>query len=441
MSKQPTLLAAFQSTLSQHLKPNAHLLLALSGGLDSIVLLHLLSRSNQLIPFKLNALHVHHGLSPNADAWAEFCFAQCALLNVPMQLAHVQVDLADDAGIEAAARKLRYQALFDHQANGVIADYIVTAHHQDDQAETLLLQLFRGAGVKGLASMALIDTSKRLFRPLLNVSREKLLDYAQQHALRWCEDESNHNTDYERNFVRHELLPQIESRHQSIKSVLARTASHLAEANTMLDALAGLDATTLIDHDDSLNLAGLMLFDNLRAKNVVRWWLAKHTLMMPSESHLAQIMQQLLTAKQDANISIVLQHLTLKRYQHRAYLVAIKHVQDFTLEWHGEPQLNLPNGTTLYFKQALGQGFVFKTNQLILQVSNRVGQTYFKPQANRPSKTLQHLLQEANIPPWQRDCLPLIYWQGQLVIIPTVGVLHDFVAKEHEMGLTVEWVY
>jgi tRNA(Ile)-lysidine synthase len=268
-----------------------------------------------------------------------------------------------------------------------------------------------------------------------------LLDYAQQHALTWCEDESNHNTDYERNFVRHELLPLIEVRHQGIKSVLARAASHLAEANTMLDDLAKLDATTLIDHDDSLGLAGLMLLDHLRAKNVVRWWLAKNKLMMPSESHLAQVMQQLLTAKNDANISIVLQHLTLKRYQHRAYLVEIKHAQAFALEWHGEPQLCLPNGTTLYFKQALGQGFAFKPNQSTLQISNRVGQVYFKPQANRPSKTLKHLLQAANIPPWQRDCLPLIYWQGQLVIIPTVGVSHDFVAKEHEMGLTVEWVY
>lgn len=441
MSEQPSLLAAFQSTLRHHLKPNTQLLLALSGGLDSTVLLHLLSRSKQLISFNLNALHVNHGLSPNADVWAKFCLEQCAALNVPMQLVHVEVDTSDNTGIEAAARKLRYEALFNEQLNGAKPDFIVTAHHQDDQAETLLLQLLRGAGVKGLASMALIDTSRRLFRPLLNVSRAQLLDYAQQNGLSWCEDESNHNTHYERNFVRHELLPLIESRHQSIKSVLARTASHMAEANAMLDALAKIDATNLIDQDDSLNLIGLSLLDALRAKNVVRWWLAKNNLMMPSGSHLTQIMQQLLTAKQDANISIALQHLTLKRYLQRAYLVKLKQAQTFDVEWSGQAQLNLPNGTTLYFQRVLGQGFVFKSNQLTLQISNIAGQRHFKPQLNRPSKTLKHLLQEANIPPWQRDCLPLIFWQGNLVIVPKVGVSHDYLAKENEVGLVVEWQY
>jgi tRNA(Ile)-lysidine synthase len=441
MSRQPTLLAAFQSTLSHHLKPKSQLLLALSGGLDSIVLLHLLSHSRHFIPFELSALHVHHGLSSNANAWAKFCVEQCMALNVPVQLAHVQVDGADKAGIEAAARRLRYQALFDAQPNGVKPDFVVTAHHQDDQAETLLIQLFRGAGAKGLASMALIDASKRLFRPLIQVSRARLLDYAQQQGLVWCEDESNQNTDYERNFVRHEVLPLIELRHQSVKSVLARTASHLAEASAMLDELAQLDAAKLIGQDNALNLAELALIKTARAKNLVRWWLAQNGLMMPSEVHLAQIVQQLLTAKQDANIDIVIQHLRLKRYQQYAYLVNIKHAKPFSIMWNGEPQLNLPNGSILYFKQILGRGFAFKSIPTQLTVCNRAGGEFFKPLANRPTRTLKYLLQQAGIPPWQRDCLPLIYNQNELVIVPKVGVSHEHEAKECELGLVVEWQY
>src|SRR3989338_6697305 len=125
------------------------LLLALSGGLDSCVLLHLLAQAQRYLPFELHAMHVHHGLSSNADAWAGFCSQQCQSLNVPLQITHVDIDRTNQHGVEAAARQLRYQALFNYQFGDVIDDFVVTAHHQDDQAETMLLQLFRGAGVKG----------------------------------------------------------------------------------------------------------------------------------------------------------------------------------------------------------------------------------------------------------------------------------------------------
>ncbi len=432
------LISQLNHFLSRYLKPNQHVLLALSGGLDSTVLLHLLAAAKQTIRFELHAMHVHHGLSPNADAWADFCMQQCQLLNVPIKVVRVQLDLNSKQGIEAAARQLRYEALFDFKLNGIAPDFIITAHHQDDQAETLLLQLFRGAGVKGLASMGCIDESRRLMRPLLDVSRQTLQKYAEQNNIRWCDDESNDNTQYERNFVRHEVMPVLATRYPSVKSVLARTASHLAEANDLLDTLAKIDADKSLQNN-SLCLQGLTGLDLPRAKNLLRWWFSQNQLAMPTSEHLNEIIQQLFNAKADANINIQLQHLSLKRYQQRAYLCAERLAEPFDMTWNGEPYLNLPNGGQLHFKQLVGSGLALKHGMTRLRITNRDGGERFKPDVLRPTRTLKHLLQEANIPPWKREHLPLIYWHDTLALVPNIGIAHDLQATENELGLDIIW--
>lgn len=440
--------------LSAHLKPDANVLLALSGGLDSCVLLHLLAISKQTLPFHLHAMHVHHGLNLHADSWVKFCSELCDSLNVPLEVVHVNVDPNAKLGIEAAARKLRYEALMNFTLNNNALlnktvekrqpDFIVTAHHQDDQAETLLLQLFRGAGVKGLASMAAVDESRRLLRPLLNVSRLSLQDYAEQNGITWCNDESNENTDFDRNFVRHEILPILATRYSAVKSVLARTASHLAEANGLLDTLATIDAESVIKNN-ILCLQGLSALEMLRAKNLLRWWFARNHLAMPSAECLNEMIEQLLNAKADAKICIQLplnhhaQYLTLKRYQQKAYLIQAQKSQDFELDWNGESQLTLPNGGQLVFKQVIGTGLALKFGMEKLRITNRKGGERFKPNALRPTRTLKHLLQEANIPPWQRDALPLIYWQETLAFVPGIGVAHDLAATENELGIDLNW--
>jgi len=424
--------------LNDHLKPHATLLLALSGGLDSSVLLHLLVASRQTIPFSLYAMHVHHGLSVHADAWAEFCAAQCTLLNVPLEVAYVNIENNTKLGIEATARKLRYEALFSYKVDKTPPDFIVTAHHQDDQAETLLLQLFRGAGVKGLASMAVMDESRHLLRPLLGVSRDSLQNYAEHHGIKWCDDESNENTDFERNFVRHEVLPVLTARYPAIKPVLARVASHLAEANDLLDTLAKIDAESLLK-DNCLCLQGLSALNKQRAKNVLRWWFLQNQLAMPSSEHLNEIVEQLLNAKPDANLSVQLQHLTLKRYQQKAYLIQAQITQTFDLVWVGESVLPLPNGGQLIFTRVTGAGLAVKFGMDKLRISNRDGGERFKPNALRPTRTLKHLLQEANIPPWQRDNIPLIYWHATLAFVPGIGISYELQATEHEQGLVITW--
>ena len=442
------LLLQLDTFLSTHLKPGLKssqpLLLALSGGLDSCVLLHLLVQAKRHFPFELHAMHVHHGLSTNADSWADFCLKQCQTLNVPLDIIHVHIEKNSKLGIEATARQLRYEALFNYKFNEILPEFIVTAHHQDDQAETLLLQLFRGAGVKGLSSMASIDESRRLLRPLLDVPRKVLQDYAEQHDIQWCDDESNDNTQFDRNFVRHEVMPVLEARYQSVKSVLARTASHLAEANDLLDAMAMIDAESLLQNNN-LCLQGLSAISVPRARNVLRWWFSLNQLAMPTSDHLSEIIQQLLNAKPDANLSIQLQlnsqegHLTLKRFQRRAYLFQEQNTQPFDLVWNGEPQLMLPNGGQLYFKQVTGAGLALKFGMTKLRITNRDGGERFKPNVLRPTRTLKHLLQEANIPPWQRDNLPLIYWHDTLACVPGIGVAHELQAAEHEQGIEIAW--
>lgn len=441
-------LSKLHSFLTQHLSfddasltPSStsapKLLLALSGGLDSSALLHLLVSLRSVLSFDLHALHVHHGLSQNADAWSALCAEQCRLLNVPINIVHVNVDQSSKLGIEAAARQLRYQALFDERLS-LQADFIVTAHHQDDQAETLILQLMRGAGVKGLSSMAEVDQARSFIRPLLGVPRLALYDYAMQAGIQWCDDESNDNTQYERNFVRHDVMPVLLARYPSVKSVLARTASHLAEANDLLDTLAEIDAQALIVND-SVCLQGLSQLSIARAKNLLRWWFAQHQLSMPTSDHLAEMLQQLLNAKPDAELSINIQHYTLRRYQQRAYLSIEQLNEPFDLVWNGENELVVPNGGKLIFIQVEGAGLALKFGMARLRITNRSGGERFKPEALRPTRTLKHLLQAANIPPWLRDHLPLVYWQDTLACVPGIGIAHELKASEGELGLEITW--
>jgi tRNA(Ile)-lysidine synthase len=429
-----------QHFLSQHTKPNQRLLLGLSGGLDSCVLLHLLSQARATIPFDLQAMHVHHGISPNADIWATFCQAQCAALNVPLTIVKVQLDEQSKLGLEGQARQLRYDALFN---NALQADFVLSAHHQDDQAETLLLQLFRGAGLKGLASMAAADERRRLLRPLLNVPRSSLEGYAKQHCIDWCEDESNSNTQYERNFVRHDVLPLLSTRNPAIKQALARTAAHAAEASDLLNDLAALDAAHLLENN-SLCTQGLAALDAARARNALRWWMAMQDVNMPSADALSEMHQQLMTAKADANIDITLQlknqqTIKLKRYKQRAYLVKPAVTASFDLVWNGETALDLPNGGTLVFTQVQGSGLALKLGMSKLRISQRNGGENFKPNALRPTRTLKHLLQEANMPPWQRENLPLVYWQDTLAFVPGIGISHELQAGPKEDGLHIDW--
>lgn len=264
---------------------------ALSGGLDSSVLLHALVslKGRQTLPV-LRAIHVHHGLQPAADAWPAHCQRLCDGLGVELAVRHVRVALA--ASIEQSARDARYAAFAEALLPGEV---LLTGQHRDDQAETLLLRLLRGAGVRGLAGMPVRRRLGvgELVRPLLDVSRAELLAYAQAHGLQWVEDPSNQQTQFSRNYLRHAVLPAITARWPQVRRSLARTAGHLAEARELLDELAQEDLALLSAPDEfswlklpSLNLPALKQLSPARQRNALQYWLASRT-RLPDSDHWA----------------------------------------------------------------------------------------------------------------------------------------------------------
>ena len=425
-----------QSRLAAIVSPGDTLLLAYSGGLDSRVLLELLVEMRPSLNFKLQAMHVHHGLSPNADSWAAFCAASCAALAVPLQIVHVAV-AESGLGIEAAARQTRYTALMNGQA-----DYVVLAHHEDDQAETLLLQLLRGAGPKGLSGMAVQDASRRRFRPLLEIPRTHLVAFAQAQGLQWIEDESNADEALDRNYCRHQVLPVMLQHFPAARHTLARSAAHLAEAAGLLDELAATDASACL-LGQQLDLACLASLSLPRARNLLRWWLSSQQIAMPSSLRLQEMLRQLLSARADAVIKVAVDSVNwiwLRRYRGFAYLERQAAAVPIAMLWQGEDELLLPDNSRLFFIRQMGSGLAFQRLGISkLRISQRLGGERFKPDLTRPTRTLKHLLQEASIAPWLRDRLPLIYCDDVLAIVPGIGVACGLQAAENELGLNVEW--
>ena len=432
---------AFVSLTESHKKIKS-MTVALSGGVDSVVLLHLLCSLQKKHRFTLNATHVHHGLSKNADKWVKFCVRLCAKLSIPLDVHYVKLPQKKSLGIEAEARQLRYEKLLQSKSG-----LIVLAHHADDQAETFLLQLIRGAGVKGLSSMAHFDDTRKLWRPLLNTSRTDIEKYAKQHKLKWVEDESNLNTDFDRNFIRSKVLPILKNRFSHIIKVIYRSSSHLAEAQDLLDDLAKLD---LKKHLESINYRHKLQVKTLnklslsRAKNVLRYWLEMNNQLMPSKDLLDELLRQVLTAKNDTILKIeISKDYEIRRYKDEIYLVQ-KNQQthkNYEIVWNGEPEILLPNGSKLKFKKVKGKGISLeKIKDKNLVISNRKGGEFFKPDSKRPTKKLKQLLQESDLPPWARENLPLIFVGDELALVPTFGTDIKFQTMPKELGLEVFFV-
>ena len=429
---------AFVSLLESHKKIKS-MTVALSGGLDSVVLLHLLHQLQKTHHYTLKASHVHHGLSKNADKWVKFCEKLCTKLSVPLDVHYIKLPQKKSLGIEGEARRLRYEKLLQSKT-----DLVVLAHHEDDQAETFLLQLIRGAGIKGLSSMAHFDDSRRLWRPLLNTSRTDIESYAKKHQLKWIEDESNQNIDFDRNFIRSKVLPILKNRFSHIIKVISRSTSHLAEAQYLLDDLAKIDLKSYLksnNYKNKLQVKTLDKLSNSRAKNVLRYWLEINDQLMPSKDLLDELLRQVLTAKKDAELKIQLsKDFEIRRYKDEIYIAEKnqKGQKNYEIIWKGESEILLPNGAQLNFKKVKGRGINFKflDNQK-LKIRNRQGGESFKPDSKRPTKKIKQLLQESDLPPWEREFLPLIFIGGELASVPNFGIDIKFQTKPNEVGLVV----
>ncbi|MBT9591690.1 MAG: tRNA lysidine(34) synthetase TilS [Thiobacillus sp.] len=421
--------------LARHVPPHARLTLALSGGLDSVVLLHAL---NVLRPhsFDLHAVHVHHGLSSRADDWEQFCAQICAALAVELSVHRIRIAESDPAGIEAAARRERRQIFA-----ALDTDFLLTAHHKNDQAETLMLQLLRGAGPKGLSAMAelqrLPDWYAAQLRPLLPVTRAELWCYAQTHALDWVEDESNLDTRYRRNALRQQVMPLLDAHFPGVSNTLARAAALQADAAELLDDLARLDAQAAID-GARLDCPLLAALSIPRARNLLRYFIGLQGWPMPNARRLNEALHQLLDAHPAARMCVNLGGADLHRFRDGAYLVPARALPvQAPKVWRGEPFIALEAvGLRVAFTPTVGSGLkrtLLDAGRTELRL--REGRERMRLTPGGPHRTLKNLLQESAIPPWERERLPLLVCDGRLVWAAGLGVDADFKAGPGEAGV------
>lgn len=412
------------------------IILGLSGGLDSKVLLHQLAHSE--FRSKLLAVHINHGLSPNANAWQQHCAASCASWNVDFTTEKLQLPNIKGASIEAQARELRYQALQKHLINNSV---LLTAHHQDDQAETILLQLFRGAGPRGLAAMghrqqiAAID----FIRPLLTYSKQQLLQYAQQHNLTWVEDESNQDLRFDRNYLRKQIIPKLQQRWPQVSKCLQRSAELAAESSLLLDELAMIDFKSCALTDASLSCSELAMLSTARQRNVIRYWLRRTGFKLPDQKHLLRVVNEVIPARIDAQAQVQWQDVVVTRFKNKLYayqeLLKIDLQQEYS--WDISKTLDIPNIGSL--SAQVGRG-VKLANDAVLTVKFRNGGERFNPVGFDGSKSLKKLLQDWQVPPWLRDRLPLIYLKNELIAVADIAIARDYQCTDDESGFIIKLI-
>jgi tRNA(Ile)-lysidine synthase len=379
----------------------------LSGGVDSVVLLHLLRRLARKSGFRVSAIHVHHGLSPNADAWARFCRSLCRRWKVPVSVRRVRVT-RDGAGLEGAARAARYRCY-----RMLRADAVALGHQLDDQAETVLMNLLRGAGLAGASGMRAVSPfhEKLVLRPLLEVPREAIVRYAKAHDLEWIEDESNRDESLTRNYLRQRVGPLLAARYPRWRESLARAARHFARA----------------DAD---------------ANRMLRGFLKQHGLRAPSETKLAEMLRQITQAKWGAKVRIAHDGAEVRVYRDSVAVTQARKPLSFKpVHWSGGSRLALPElGGELRFRKTRGTG-VDESRLRAAEVTVRLrsGGERLQPDAKRPRRTLKNLFQEAGVPPWERERLPLLYCGPDLVWVAGLGVDARFRASRSARGVVPQW--
>ncbi|GKX58710.1 tRNA lysidine(34) synthetase TilS [Leminorella grimontii] len=427
--------------LAHALASDVRLLVAFSGGVDSTALLHgLAALKASLRPdFSLRAVYVHHGLSQNADAWADHCRTQCERWNVPLEVVRVSVDGAG-AGIEAAARDARYRAFAERLAEG---ETLVTAQHLDDQCETFLLALKRGSGPAGLSAMPerMPFGKGTQARPLLNVSRRDIEGYAAENALTWVDDESNQDARYDRNFLRLNVLPQIDARWPHFTRAVARSAELCAEQESLLDELLAPTLTRLCDADGALDVDGLRTVSAAQRRALLRRWFSLCGAQMPSREQLETLWLEVAQSQEDAQPQLTFSTHQVRRYRQRLYLLPLMNdVSDVVLEWDGSARLSLPDGlgSLLPAKEGLALRMPRADERLTVRFCAPGGMNL--EIVGRPhSRPLKKLWQELGVPPWLRQRTPLLFYNDTPIAAVGVFITRDGEAKQGDAVWHVQY--
>ena len=455
--------------------PDASLCVALSGGVDSVVLLAALAARSRKRT-RLRAVHVHHGLHANADRWSEHCAALAARVKVPLTVLRVKVARARGASVEAAAREARYEALATALEPG---EALLTAHHEDDQLETVFLQLMRGAGIAGLAAMPEVTPFARgtLARPLLTRARADLETWAQANDLTWVDDDTNANEQFDRNYLRRQILPLIRARWPSAARSVSRSARHAAEAQRLLDALALADVERAAN-GPALSVQHLRSLAPDRRRNAVRFWIARAGHIVPDTKRLEEITTTLLAARPDANPAVEwnatqirrhADHLSLRRLTRptvgRAEEESLSKArgvrgvnratdaedgatrassaapgtagksatsapnEEISWNWRTSARIQLSDsqGTLEIEPDSHGPIDVAALPDTLL-IRHRKGGEHLRPTRTGRSKTLKSLLQESRVPLDDRAHLPLLFNDETLIAIADRWLDHSILA-------------
>jgi tRNA(Ile)-lysidine synthase len=410
--------------------------LAYSGGLDSHVLLAIFHEVKQTLPLKLHVIHINHGLSKHAKAWEAHCEGVCAAYQINYASRSLQLQVPKGESLEEVARIKRYAVFADCLAEG---DVLITAHHQDDQAETILLQLLRGAGPKGLAAMPAIKPFARgsHARPLLSFSRAVLEEYAKTHGLQWIEDESNQVTSLTRNFIRHDILAPLKTRWPNVTVTLARSAAHCAEAQALLEEYVVTDWKKVSgSKQNTLSVQKLLELSPARQRLILRGWIEQQGFLLPEAKTLNAILEDVLYAAWDRMPKIHWQGAELRRYRDDLFLFTTMQPVSATelLEWQLAKPMVLSSRGTLSAKLSLGKGLSPKLNEVCVQFRRGGELVKF---AKRGSRSLKNLFQEWGVLPWERERIPLLFVGEELVAVVGHYIREEYQAGVDEMGWEV----
>lgn len=419
------------------------LVVGYSGGLDSHVLLHVLATQRATWPrHEVQAVYIDHGLQVASAAWGAHCTRICRALAVPLQIRPVIAHPAPGESPEAAARRARYAALAAELGPDAA---LLTAHHRDDQAETLLLQLLRGAGPHGLAAMPAAAPlgAGWLLRPWLELDRATLREYGDRHALHWIEDASNSDLGFDRNYLRHRIMPLLQQRWPRATGALARSARWCAEAAAELDRQAAIDlAQATSQAADRLSLSVLRQLSVPRQRYLLRYWLRTLALPIPGSRQLEQLRTEALSAARDRQPAVCWPGGEVRRYREMLYAMPPLAPLDRQAAWPwrfdcgGCPSLDLPGlgGLRWYARSGMGLRAALLENGATLTVRFRQGGEWFQPSGRAHRRELKKLLQAAGIPPWQRDRMPLLYREKELLAVVGLGVAAQWAAASGEPG-------
>lgn len=427
------------------------IVIALSGGLDSRVLLHLLARFKRQHPqYHYLAVHVHHGLSDNADHWLLQCQQWAHQADISFVAEKVTLSLGRRISIEQAARTARYQALAKHLDTSSV---LLTGHHQSDQLETFLLALKRGSGPKGLSAMAMSAqfASARLLRPMLNVSRDEMQDYATSHQLAWIDDESNDDIRFDRNFIRHQITPALKQRWPSIEQTVARSAALCAQQESLLNELLYARYKPMIRKNGSISIPQLKEQSEAARGAIIRLWLQDQGFPMPSEKQLAQLWQDVALAQIDASPVFCYGNTQVGRHQQQLWVLAKQEdISTRILEWDIRNPLTLPDGlgclelkpvcvpdnsfNAADFKASSIQTLSLPVNiSGVIQVVFRATGIHVHPEGRTHGRELKKLLKDYAIPVWQRNRIPFLVDGDELIAAAGLCVGKKYSGTDYQL--------